>query len=127
MRAETSHGGDVLSVLLVSISAVVYGLVTVPFYAYGVPPEVAGSSQTYDVKNFWPFGYDGPGALVHVVAMMLSVVSPLIFGIGVVATGVLLAEKAGNRKLRAALMGMHALFLVTTLVHWSAITAWHFD
>ena len=98
-----------------------------PFYMYRIPVVGAGDLQSYDVKQYWPFGLDGAGGVVHDVCIALALLAPLIVPASLIWS-VLRYLGAATRRIPALLPAMVSLLIgVAYAAHWRAILAWHLD
>lgn len=99
-----------------------------PFYAYGIPPEVAGASDAFDVKNFWPFASEGLGLQIHVVAMLLAVNGPILLVATLALCIVELRRANGLERLKLVIAMLAVSFVgMAFLRSFGPILAWHFD
>lgn len=71
---------------------------------------VAHHVQAFDVKEYRPFGFEGSGALVHDIGVLLAFVGPLVIPATII-WGLL------------RFFGAQQAYLM----NWRAIIAWHLD
>jgi hypothetical protein len=132
MTTETANrvallAGKALYSAAVCCSLLIGAVVVLPFYAYGIPPQGAGDVQAFDVKQYWPFGFEGPGALVHDIGVVLAFVGPLVIPATII-WGLLLFFGAQHRRKLALLPVLLTAFVgLAYLINWRAIIAWHLD
>ena len=109
------------------ISIYVGLFIVLPFYAYGIPAEGAGALQQYDVKQYWPFGSNGPGRALHDVCLVLAPAAPVVLPITLIWS-VLRYLSSRPRRLQSLLPAIAALLIsVAYVANWRAILAWHLD
>lgn len=113
--------------LFVVSSLLVGGLVVLPFYLHGIPAAGAGDLQVSDVKQYWPFGFQGPGAAVHRAAIVLAFAAPLLIPATTIwcLLNFFLSDRRRLVQLLPAAIGVAIGFAY--LLNWRAILAWHLD
>ena len=119
--------GKALYWVAVGCSLLIGAVVVFPFYAYGIPAHGAGDVQAYDVKQFWPFGFEGPGALVHDIGVVLAFVGPLVIPATVIWGALLFLGAQHRRKAALVPVLLTAFVGLAYLINWRAIIAWHLD
>lgn len=112
---------------LVVCSVLVGILVVLPFYAYRIPAEGAGALQEYDVKQYWPFGFTGLGAVVHDIAMTLALLGVLIVPATLVWSLVSGFINKEGRKAALILAACVTFIGLAYVVNLSPIIGWHLD
>lgn len=111
----------------VCCSLLIGAVVVLPFYAYRIPTQGAGDLQVYDVKQYWPFGFEGPGALVHDVGLVLAFIGPLVIPATVIWGALLFLGGRHRRKMALLPVVLSAVVGLAYLLNWRAIIAWHLD
>lgn len=102
-------------------------LVVLPFYAYGIPANGAGDVQVYDVKQYWPFGFEGRGAVLHDAGIVLALLAPVMIPMTIVWC-VRKFLGSAHRRLVTLLPALLSLWIgLAYLMNWRAILGWHLD
>ncbi len=102
-------------------------LVVLPFYAYAIPIEGAGSRDDFDVKRFWPFAFEGAGSLIHAVTMGLAGAAPLTLGAAMLGGAVIFLSGETPRKTALLTVVLSVFVGVAYALRGRAILSWHFD